>query len=616
MEEGNKELLLEKYPIPITIEETYKIIEQMEKYICKIYKNKGGKGTGFFANIPFENIKIPVLITNHHIINKEYINKNKTINITINDDKNNIIIKIGNNRRIYSSEKYDTTIIEIFPKEDKINYFLEFEDNIFKEGSKNFYENQSIYVIQYPKSIKAAVSYGILKEIRDHDILHCCSTEKGSSGSPILSILNKKVIGIHKEGINHFNFNKGTFLKFPINEFINNIKNNNNSIINLNIDNENNNDNIIDKYDNISDNTNNFLFPITTGLTKIGENCFFNSFLQCFCHISKFVNFFKYNNQIKNIFKNNKDYLSASFKLILEKLWKNNSNSTNKNNNYYNPEEFRAKISKMIPSFDIATPNNLKYLIIFFITTLHKELNKVDNNINQYNNLNFDQYDQITVLNNYIIDFNIKNESIISDLFYSANCNKTKCSVCQKISYAYETFFFIPFSLSYIFEFKYKYNYNHINNLNMSNFNNNIISIYDCFDFSRRFDINEQGMTCNNCKINTKYSMQTNLASCSDILILLFYNKGKEFIKVKYEKELNLQNYIEQGETGYFFNLIGIITYFGKNGNRGHFISYCLDPIIKQWFKYDNEKCSQINYFQNEIIDFSIPYILFYEKKK
>ena len=27
---------------------------------------------------------------------------------------------------------------------------------------------------------------------------------------------------------------------------------------------------------------------------------------------------------------------------------------------------------------------------------------------------------------------------------------------------------------------------------------------------------------CNNCKINTKYSMQTNLALCSDILIICF----------------------------------------------------------------------------------------------
>ena len=48
MFEGNKEVLLENYPIPITIEENYLIIDQMKKCICKIIKNNGEKGSGFF----------------------------------------------------------------------------------------------------------------------------------------------------------------------------------------------------------------------------------------------------------------------------------------------------------------------------------------------------------------------------------------------------------------------------------------------------------------------------------------------------------------------------------------------------------------------------------------
>ena len=56
MEEVDIESLLEKYPIPITIEGTYTIIDQMKKYICKIY-NKRCIGTGFFAYIPYEDKK-------------------------------------------------------------------------------------------------------------------------------------------------------------------------------------------------------------------------------------------------------------------------------------------------------------------------------------------------------------------------------------------------------------------------------------------------------------------------------------------------------------------------------------------------------------------------------
>ena len=51
MEEFKKEMLLEKYPKPISIERTKKILDQMENNICKVYKNNGGKGTGFFCNI-------------------------------------------------------------------------------------------------------------------------------------------------------------------------------------------------------------------------------------------------------------------------------------------------------------------------------------------------------------------------------------------------------------------------------------------------------------------------------------------------------------------------------------------------------------------------------------
>ena len=54
--------------------------------------------------------------------------------------------------------------------------------------------------------------------------MHYCCTDRGSSGSPILLLSSNKVIGIHKEASNktNFQFNIGTFLKFPIEEFLEN----------------------------------------------------------------------------------------------------------------------------------------------------------------------------------------------------------------------------------------------------------------------------------------------------------------------------------------------------------------------------------------------------------
>ena len=187
----------------------------MKNSICKIYKCNG---TGFFCKISFKNKNFKALITNSHLINKEYIKNNKIIKISLNDDKEEKDLEL-NKRKIFLSEIYDITIIEI-KNSDNINVsYLELDDNIFKDNSEFYYENNSIYVLHYPNMSKASVSYGIIKQIMNFNIYHTCCTEPGSSGSPIMNLLNNKVIGIHKEA-SRFNFNIGSFIKNPINKFI------------------------------------------------------------------------------------------------------------------------------------------------------------------------------------------------------------------------------------------------------------------------------------------------------------------------------------------------------------------------------------------------------------
>ena len=234
MTEIVNERALDLYPKPVTIEGTNIILEQMKKCICKI-ENKIGNGTGFFCYIPYENKKLEVMITNNHIINEEIIKNEKILKVTLNDNKEKKIINIEK-RKIYTSIKYDTTIIPIIPEEDKINNYLEIDKEIFDENINIF--NKSIYLLQYPRILdeqKASVSYGIIKNIQDeYNIIHYCCTDYGSSGSPILRISNKKIIGIHKESISRYKYNIGTLLKYPINEYLNNInKNEINMTINI-----------------------------------------------------------------------------------------------------------------------------------------------------------------------------------------------------------------------------------------------------------------------------------------------------------------------------------------------------------------------------------------------
>jgi hypothetical protein len=105
----------------------------MKSCICKIFKGNNITGTGFFCKIPFQNNLLPVLITNNHILDKEDIKLGKIIHFTLNNNKEIRVIKINESRKRITREEQDITIVEIKPDEDKINNFLEIEEDVNKE---------------------------------------------------------------------------------------------------------------------------------------------------------------------------------------------------------------------------------------------------------------------------------------------------------------------------------------------------------------------------------------------------------------------------------------------------------------------------------------------------
>ena len=140
--ENNKESILTGYPNVIPYECHNNIKEQMEKDICKL--NIGtAQGTGFFCKIPFpdENNRLPVLITNNHIINKDKIKKkDEKIKLDIKEETDLKDIEL-NNRLKYTNEDYDTTIIEIKEK-DNIKTFLQLDDIIMNDILNNINKNK------------------------------------------------------------------------------------------------------------------------------------------------------------------------------------------------------------------------------------------------------------------------------------------------------------------------------------------------------------------------------------------------------------------------------------------------------------------------------------------
>ena len=210
-------------PVPLLQTET--ILQQMKKSVCRISCNKN-HGTGFFCKIEQNKKKIPVLITNYHIIDDETVDSGEKIKCYLGDEKTLNLIKVDKNRKIYSSSinKYDIMILNIYDRDNikNINY-LELDDYLLTSNSFDRYE--SIYMLHYPSSPNITVSYGNGIEKKDKfSLKHKCYTSDGSSGAPILDLITNKVIGIHKGAGNRCQtqdkecYNLGTFLKDVIME--------------------------------------------------------------------------------------------------------------------------------------------------------------------------------------------------------------------------------------------------------------------------------------------------------------------------------------------------------------------------------------------------------------
>ena len=96
---------------------------------------------------------------------------------------------------------------------------MEIDENIFR-NSENAYKHEPIYILYYGgEDKKAKISYGKgIEKINEYDIKHFCNTEPGSGGSPILSVMTNKIIGIHKAANIKRGYKIGTFLKYPLSE--------------------------------------------------------------------------------------------------------------------------------------------------------------------------------------------------------------------------------------------------------------------------------------------------------------------------------------------------------------------------------------------------------------
>ena len=435
---------LDNYSLPVTLENTFKIVNQLKKSVCKI-KTKNCDGTGFFCKILYNGKELSVLITNYHVIDDNFIKENKNLAVTLNDDieYKNIEIDI-NKKMIYTSNKYDITIIEIKKEKENINNYLEIDENIFNENP--ILNNESIYILQYSKygkEQKAAISYGRFKQIEKdgYNINHYCSTDEGSSGSPILRLSNNKIIGIHKEGLEISKYNRGSFLKEPpINEFLNYIKTKKSNKIEDDFNVLKNSNEIPSIYfENINNSNNNYLKQNNSNILKKNNiNCLNQNFnIKDKSHI-----IVKQNNKNNYIIAEieikekdiNKDIrIINSYEQCKREYKLKDSKEDYKNENEKEiKENCEIKINNIIMVFSYFYKFNKKgkYLIKYSFNNILSKINHMFNrcislknidlsnfNTQNVNNISFMFYKCCSLTNINLSNFNTQNVTNMSNIF-------------------------------------------------------------------------------------------------------------------------------------------------------------------------------------------------------
>ena len=588
---------------PISYEQTKKILEQMENYICKIIIDKDTKGTGFLCKIPLQgdNKFTPVLITNNNVINDNILARKKDIIIesfctsSIKRKKINL-----SNRTAYNNKKLGISIIEIVNKDGfkNINMFELDEDML--SGKTDKFIDKSIYMI-HSNQETLYVSYGLVNDIgKNHNFMHTCKAFNGSSGSPILNLENNKIIGIHSS--TNVNINEGFFLNFSTSK--ENISKTQKEIKKTEFK------ATIKDYESAfgmaaKTSSKDIKFENLLGLSIETKRGFYNygtpgssklnSLIQILTSIKEIhddLRYSKYDEKSKQeiINKYNNIYVFTSFFLkALNEIYKNGK-----------PDEYVSlKQMDILLKFidkDLTNKSIYDYLMII-LELLHQEFLSYPNNIPCQDKLiSFNSpYGQFENSKNIFYNYynNEYKKSKISDLFNWIRREKKICNKCNKYTISFQAFPILLFNLDKIDNFLTQYNLYNTNNPEK------ILKLDECFQvYSLQNDIKNNQEKCEFCQavgsLYSNYSFQT-----SPKYLFIIINRIKK-IKLAFSQELKLQK-DEGSDLKYTkYKLAGVII---KEENNNY---SCVlkqneyenerGTIIEEWKKFYDENAISIKF--------------------
>ena len=587
---------IEQSSNPISYEQTKKILEQMEKNICKIKVDiNNNTGAGFFCKIPVaNNKKMPVLITNNHIINETILQEsNKVITIMTEKDSTRKTLDLSN-RLTYNYNQYGIFIIEI-KSNDRINDYFELDDNIIKEKQYAKYINKSIYMIQNSKE-KLYVSYGTMKNIDSNqplNFIHSCSSLNESLGAPIINLENYKIIGIHS--LVSYNLNKGFFWDFitPI-EYK---EENKDSIVQLR-------NSIIVNSANDGNYENLFGMSIEKkqGFCNYGkpESSKLNSIMQILTSIKDI-----HDDLLNSIF-----YGKAKLEIInkFSNIYVFTSLFSKALNEIYNKgkpgEHVSLKEMDILLKFidrDITNKNIYDYFMKI-LELLHQEFLSYPYNISSNDQLiSFNSnYDELSPSKKQFFDYYYNGtyrKSMISELFNWVRRERRFCKHCHVSSYSFQAYPIVLFDLDSMDNFLIKENMYKDNKAQ----NEKVFKLQECFQiYQIQNEFKGNQTQCTNCgysgNLYSNYFFET-----SPLYLIIVINRTKT-INLEYTENLELPKDTESNITIEKYKLAGII--MREENNYSCIIKQNEKEtqkgvVVEEWKKFCDENITDIKFQKN-----------------
>jgi len=160
--------------------------------ICLIQASKG-MGTGFFIKFPFPSFDHPLygIMTNNHVLDAEQLSPHSYFTIVADSSERRHRIFIDDNLFLFTSELIDVTFVQLH--QDVIRRI----NPEFLYPGQDSHKEDRVVVLQHPHGGELSFSQGMILSDWGFDYLHTCSTDYGSSGSPLLNNYFE-VVGIHK----------------------------------------------------------------------------------------------------------------------------------------------------------------------------------------------------------------------------------------------------------------------------------------------------------------------------------------------------------------------------------------------------------------------------------